>query len=134
MSVWTRDEQRRLARVIPQRHLEDSTVRRLFQENPNPQMEPPAEINKLILIQMTKGYLVTLKDPMSLHDKEMVLHRQKPRLLEGEILIFSRINSELLLTLYLMSKEPFERFCNLKEPQQTHVFSYLKRLTNSLWS
>ena len=39
MSVWARDEQRRFVRVTPQRHLEDSTVRCLFQENPNPQME-----------------------------------------------------------------------------------------------
>ena len=41
MSVWARDEQRRLVRVKPQRHLEDSAVRRLLQENPNPQMEHP---------------------------------------------------------------------------------------------
>ena len=41
MSVWAHDEQRRLVRVIPQRHLEDSIVRRLFQENPSPQMEYP---------------------------------------------------------------------------------------------
>ena len=39
MSVWARDKQRRLVRVIPQRHPEESTVRRLCQENPNPQME-----------------------------------------------------------------------------------------------
>ena len=39
MLVWARDEQRRLVGVIPLRHLEDSTVRFLFQENPNPQME-----------------------------------------------------------------------------------------------
>ena len=41
MSVSARDKQRRLVRVIPLRHLEDSIVRRLFQENPNPQMEHP---------------------------------------------------------------------------------------------
>ena len=39
MSVWARDEQHRLVRVIPPRHPKESTVRRLFQENPNPQME-----------------------------------------------------------------------------------------------
>ena len=39
MPVWARDEQRQLVRVIPQRHLEDSTVRHLFQENPDLQME-----------------------------------------------------------------------------------------------
>ena len=41
MSVWACDEQRRLVRVIPQGHTEESTVRRLFQENPTPQMEHP---------------------------------------------------------------------------------------------
>ena len=41
MSVWARDEQHRLVRIIPQRHSEVSTVRRLFQENPKPQMEHP---------------------------------------------------------------------------------------------
>ena len=41
MSVWARDEQRRLVRVIPQRHSEESTIRRLFQENPKPHMEHP---------------------------------------------------------------------------------------------
>ena len=41
MSVWARDEQRRLVRVIPQGHFEESTVRRLFQENPRPHMEHP---------------------------------------------------------------------------------------------
>ena len=42
MSVWARDEQCRLVRVIPQRHFEESIVRRLFQENPKPQMEHPS--------------------------------------------------------------------------------------------
>ena len=41
MSVWAHDEKHLLVRVIPQRHLEDSIVRRLFQENPNPQIEHP---------------------------------------------------------------------------------------------
>ena len=41
MSVWARDEQRRLVRVIPQGHPNKSTVRCLFQENPNSQMEHP---------------------------------------------------------------------------------------------
>ena len=41
MSVWARDEQRRLVRVIPQGHQEESTVRHLFQKNPNSQMEHP---------------------------------------------------------------------------------------------
>ena len=41
MSVWVHDEQRRLVRVITQRHPEDSTLRRLFQENLKPLMEHP---------------------------------------------------------------------------------------------
>ena len=41
MKIWARDEQHRLIRVIPQRHPEKSTVRRLFQENPKPLMEHP---------------------------------------------------------------------------------------------
>ena len=131
MSVWARDEQHRLVRVIPQRHSEESIVRRLFKENPKPHMERPGN-QQTLLIQMTKGYLVNHKDPMNLHNKEMVWHRRQPRRQEGEMLIFNKINIELPLPLYLMWKEPFERFCNLKEPQQTHVFAYLKRLTNSL--
>ena len=131
MSVWARDEQRRLVRVIPQRHPKDSTVRRLFKITLIFKWNT-LEINKLILIQMTAGYLVTSKDPMSPHDKKMLLHCWQPWRLEGEILIFSKTNIELPLPLYRMWKGPFERFCNLKEPQQTHVFAYLKRLTNSL--
>ena len=41
MSVWARDKQRRLVRVIPQRHSEESIVRHLFQENPIPRMDHP---------------------------------------------------------------------------------------------
>ena len=41
MLVWARDEQRRLVRVLPQRHSEESTVICLFQENLKPQMEHP---------------------------------------------------------------------------------------------
>ena len=38
MSIWACEEQHRLVRVIPQSHPKESTVRRLFQEHPNPQM------------------------------------------------------------------------------------------------
>ena len=41
MSVWARDKQHRLVRVIPQRQPEESTKKRLFQENPKPLMEHP---------------------------------------------------------------------------------------------
>ena len=131
MSVWARDEQRRLVRVIPQGHTEESIVRRLFQENPNPQVEHP-------------GNQQTLFNP---NDQGLPGNPQRPYepprqgdgvaplatpMAGGEILIFNKINIELPLPLYLMWKEPFEKFRNLKEPQQTHVFAYLKRLTNSL--
>ena len=54
MSVWARDEQRRLIRVIPQRHPEKSTVRRLFQENPKPLMEH-SENQETIFIPNDQG-------------------------------------------------------------------------------
>ena len=41
MSVWARNEQRRLVRIIPPRNSEESIVRHLFQENPTPQMDNP---------------------------------------------------------------------------------------------
>ena len=131
MSVWAHDKQHRLIRVIPQRHLEESTVRCLFQENSKPLMEHP-RTQQTLFNPNEQVFLVTHKDPMNLHDKKMVLHSRQPRRQEGEMLIFNKINIELLLPLYPMWKEPFERSCNLKEPQQTHVFAYLKRLTNSL--
>ena len=131
MPVWARDEQRRLVRVIPQGHFEVSTVRRLFQENLRPQMEHLGN-QQTLFNPNAQGLPSDPQRPMNLHDKEMVMHRWKSRKQEREMLIFTIINIELLLPLYLMWKETFERFCNLKEPQQTHVFAYLKRLTNSL--
>ena len=131
MSVWARNEQRRLVRIIPPRHSEESIVRHLFQENPTPQMDHLGN-QQTLLIQMPNGYLVTHKDSMNLHNKEMVLHHRQPRRQEGEMLIFSKINIGSPLPIYLTWKEPSERFYNLKEPQQIHVFAYLKRLTNSL--
>ena len=41
MSVWARNEQRRLVRIIPPRNSKESIVRQLFQENPTPQMDYP---------------------------------------------------------------------------------------------
>ena len=41
MLIWAHDKQRQLVRVIPQRHSKESTVRRLFQENPKPHTEHP---------------------------------------------------------------------------------------------
>ena len=41
MSVWARNEQRRLVIIIPPRNFEESIGRQLFQENPTPQMDHP---------------------------------------------------------------------------------------------
>ena len=131
MSVWARNEQRRLVRIIPPRHSEECIVRHCFKRALHLKWTIPG-VNKLSLIQMPKGYLLTHKDTMNHHNKEMVLHHRQPPWQEGEMLIFSEINIGLPLPLYLMWKEPSKRFCNLKEPQQIHVFAYLKRLTNSL--
>ena len=38
---WACNEQRRLVRIIPPRHSEESIVRHLFQENPTPQIDHP---------------------------------------------------------------------------------------------
>ena len=39
MSIWARNEQRRLVRIVPPRNSEESIVSQLFQENPTPQMD-----------------------------------------------------------------------------------------------
>ena len=41
MSVWARNEQRRLVRIIPPRNSEESILSKLFQDNPTPQMDHP---------------------------------------------------------------------------------------------
>ena len=41
MSVWARNEQRRLVRIKPPRNSEESIVSQLFQDNPTPQMDHP---------------------------------------------------------------------------------------------
>ena len=41
MSVWARNKQRRLVKIILSRHSEESIVRHLLQENPTPQMDHP---------------------------------------------------------------------------------------------
>ena len=131
MSIWVHDEQNRLVRVIPQRHLEESTVRRLFQENPNPQMEHPGN-QQTLFNPNDQGLLGNSQRPYEPpRQGDGVAPPATPTVGGGNI-NFQQINIELSLPLYLMWKEPFERFFNLKEPQQTHVFAYLKRLTDSL--
>ena len=41
MSVWARNEQRRLVRITPPRNSEESIVSQSFQENPTSQMDHP---------------------------------------------------------------------------------------------
>ena len=41
MSVWARNEQRRLVRISPPRDSKEPIVSQLFQDNPTPQMDHP---------------------------------------------------------------------------------------------
>ena len=41
MSVWARNEQRRLVRIVPPRNFEESIISRVFQDNILPQMDHP---------------------------------------------------------------------------------------------
>ena len=64
MSVWARNEQRRLVRIIPPRHYEESIVRHLFQESPTPQMDHPGS-QQTLFNPNAKGLPV---DPQRLHE------------------------------------------------------------------
>ena len=47
MSVWARNEQRRLVRIAPPRNSEESIISQLFQDNPTPQMDHPGNQHPL---------------------------------------------------------------------------------------
>ena len=64
MSVWARNEQCRLIRIIPLRHSEESIVRHLFQENPTPQIDHP-ERQQALFNSNSQGLPV---DPQRLHE------------------------------------------------------------------
>ena len=64
MSVWARNEQRRLVRIIPPRNSEESIVRHLFQENPTPQMDHPGS-QQTLFNPNAQGLPV---DPQRLHE------------------------------------------------------------------
>ena len=64
MSVWPRNKQRRLVRIIPPRQSEESIVRHLFQENPAPQMDHPGSQQNLFNPN-AQGLPV---DPQRLHE------------------------------------------------------------------
>ena len=64
MSVWTRNEQRRLVRVVPLRNSEEPILSPLFQENPTPQMDHPGSQQPLFN-QNAQGIPV---NPQGLHE------------------------------------------------------------------
>ena len=131
MSVWAFDEKRRLVRVIPQRHLDDSTVKHLFQENPNLQMEHPGN-QQTHFNPNVQGLPDNPQRPYEPPRQGDGVAPSTTPVAGGGNINFQQNQYRAPPTLYLMWKGPFKRFCNLKEPQQTHVFAYLKRLTNSL--
>ena len=54
MSVWARNEQRRLVRIAPPRNSEESTVSQLLQDNSTPQMDHPGN-QKPLFNQISQG-------------------------------------------------------------------------------
>ena len=67
MSVWDHNEQRRLVRIATPRNSEESIVSQSCQDNPTPQMDHPGN-QYLFLIKMLKGFLLTHKVSMNLHN------------------------------------------------------------------
>ena len=64
MSVWARNEQCRLVRIVPPRNYEESIVSQLFQENPTPQMDHPGSQQPLFN-QNAQGIPI---NPQGLHE------------------------------------------------------------------
>ena len=64
MSVWARNEQHRLVRIIPPRSSEESIVSQVFQDNLTPQMDHPGSQQPLFN-QNAQGILV---NPQGLHE------------------------------------------------------------------
>ena len=64
MSVWARNEQRRLVRIAPPRNSKESIVSQLFQDNPTPQMDHPGNQQPLFN-QNAHGMPV---NPQGLHE------------------------------------------------------------------
>ena len=64
MSVWARNEQPRLVRVIPPRNTEESIVSQLFEENLTPQMDHPGSQQPLFNPN-AQGILI---NPQGLHE------------------------------------------------------------------
>ena len=64
MSVWARNEQRRLVRIIPPRKFEESIGSQLFQNNPTPKMDHPGSQQPLFN-QNAQGMPV---NPQGIHE------------------------------------------------------------------
>ena len=64
MSIWARNEKRRLVRIVPPRNSEEPIVSQLFQENSTLQMDHPGN-QKLLFNQNFQGILV---NPQGLHE------------------------------------------------------------------
>ena len=64
MSVWARNEQRRLVRISPPRNAEESIIIRSFQDNHTPQMDHPGN-QQLPFNQNAQGIPV---NPQGLHE------------------------------------------------------------------
>ena len=64
MSVWARNEQRRLVRIIPPRNSEKSIISQVFQDNILPQMDHPGN-QQHVFNEQTQGIPV---NPQGLHE------------------------------------------------------------------
>ena len=64
MSVWTRNEQRRLVRIIPPRNSEKSIISQVFQDNILPQMDHLGN-RQHVFNEQTQGIPV---NPQGLHE------------------------------------------------------------------
>ena len=64
MSVWARNEQRRLVRILPPRNSEESRISQVFQNNILPQMDHPRN-HQHLFNEHTQGILV---NPQGLHE------------------------------------------------------------------
>ena len=64
MSVWARNEQRRLVRIVPPRNSEESIISQVFQDNILPQMDHP-ENQQHLFDEHTQGIPV---NPKGIHE------------------------------------------------------------------
>ena len=130
MSVWARNEQCRLVRILPPRNSKEPILSPLFQENPTPQMDHPGSQQPLFN-QNTQGIPV---NPQGLHEPPQ--HGDSVALPAAPVIGWGNVNFQR--NQYRAPPAPLpnvektlREIFNLKETQQTHVFAFLKRLINS---